>query len=93
MNDVLVVAGDTLFANDFQLSTFLETRETDGDNVVYYELVDPEEVSKRGIIEIDTHGIVKNFIEKPNPAATASRLVSQKKNPRSQGSFEFFFVL
>jgi len=73
--DLLIVAGDTLFANDFQLSTYLETCEQDGDNVVYYELTNPEEVSKRGIIEIDQLGVVNNFIEKPDPSETASRLV------------------
>lgn len=72
--NLLIVAGDTLFSNDFQLSTYLETCEVDGDNVVYYELADPEEVSKRGIIELDPHGVVKNFIEKPSPSETASRL-------------------
>jgi UTP-glucose-1-phosphate uridylyltransferase len=72
--NLLIVAGDTLFSNDFQLSTYLETCEVDGDNVVYYELTDPAEVSKRGIIELDPHGVVKNFIEKPSPSETASRL-------------------
>jgi UTP-glucose-1-phosphate uridylyltransferase len=72
---ILVVAGDTLFLRDFNLELFLTSiPSTTQGGVVYYDVLDPEEVRKRGIIEVDENtGRILRLLEKPSPDETASR--------------------
>ncbi len=60
--DLLVVAGDTLFFEDFKLRDVLERfKKQEGDNLItYYELSDHKEVSKRGIMELSEEGKVSD---------------------------------
>jgi len=54
--NVLVVAADTLFEKDFKLEALLDRFSSlvDGATLItYYELRDHQEVTKRGVIEID----------------------------------------
>jgi glucose-1-phosphate thymidylyltransferase len=73
---VLVIAGDTLFYEDFQISTFLErlTNDDSSSGIVYYNIKDEAETTKRGIIEVDeiTNRAIK-LLEKPQPSETSSR--------------------
>jgi glucuronokinase len=72
-NDVFIVAGDTLFYEDFDLRTFLQSIPDGCGGTVYYDISNPEERSKRGIIEIDTlTNKIINFLEKPNVNETDS---------------------
>lgn len=71
--DLLVVAGDTLFYDDFDLKHLLVSLPTDAGGVVYYDLDNPEETKKRGIIEVDDNNMVSSFLEKPDPSTTSSR--------------------
>jgi glucuronokinase len=72
--DLLVVAGDTLFYDDFDLRIFLVSLPDGTGGVVYYDLDNPEETKKRGIIEVDDRtGSVTSLLEKPDPSMTASR--------------------
>jgi len=81
--DVLVIAGDTLFLQDFKLEEFirafndLKKKTTDGPVALIVACPCPEEnVSKHGIIELDSTGKVTSFLEKPKPTETSSRLQS-----------------
>jgi len=75
---LLVIAGDTLLLPSFSLNGFFShffekyhhNREANGCSLIcYYELSDPNEVSKRGIIELKEDGSqqVVKFLEKPKP--------------------------
>eukprot|EP01102_Stenamoeba_stenopodia_P004113 TRINITY_DN1429_c0_g1_i1.p1 TRINITY_DN1429_c0_g1~~TRINITY_DN1429_c0_g1_i1.p1 ORF type:complete len:272 (+),score=57.55 TRINITY_DN1429_c0_g1_i1:127-942(+) len=74
--DLIVVAGDTLFQEGFNVEQFvrqgLEGKPEGANLVSFYLLSDHEEVSKRGIIEVDNNGKVINFLEKPKPEQTTS---------------------
>ena len=73
--DVLVIAGDTVFYNDFDLGPLLSVFEArqDGCLVTYYECSDAE-TTKTGILELDSDGAkVTAFVEKPEPSETLSR--------------------
>lgn len=77
-SDVLVVGGDTLFLNDFKLDKFLNKfNELNKDNeescLVTTYSVNDNDVHKFGIVETDSEGFVKSFLEKPEPSSTASR--------------------
>ncbi|KAI8371856.1 mannose-1-phosphate guanyltransferase beta-like protein [Blakeslea trispora] len=71
---VLVVGGDTLFLNDFDLSRFLRTFEQQNKSclVTTYQVKD-HEVHKFGIVETDKDGQITSFLEKPEPTATLAR--------------------
>lgn len=71
-HNVLIIAGDTLFCEDFNLESFLDSIEVGNSGVVYYPVSD-EEVSKRGIIEVDENGMILSLLEKPNLCSTTSR--------------------
>ena len=71
--DLVVIAGDTLFSDDFNLFRFLSLRDPACDHVLYYTVGSDAEVRKRGIIELNAAGIVTSFLEKPDPSATTSR--------------------
>lgn len=74
---VLIIAGDTLFYEDFQLTKFLQRLNDESINssgVVYYNLQDETETTKRGIIELnETDKRVIKLLEKPQPHETKSR--------------------
>ncbi|ORY95458.1 nucleotide-diphospho-sugar transferase [Syncephalastrum racemosum] len=70
---VLVVGGDTLFLNDFKLPAFLQ-RASGQDAAVTTYTVEDAEVHKFGILEVDSEGYITQFLEKPSPDATSSRL-------------------
>jgi len=85
---LLVLAGDTLFFADFQLGDVLKrfndgldkikSNGTTGDEeipfglVLTYQLADHNEVSKRGIVEVNADAYVTKFLEKPRPSMTES---------------------
>eukprot|EP00124_Ichthyophonus_hoferi_P001349 Ihof_evm11s67 gene=Ihof_evmTU11s67 len=70
--DILIVAGDTLFYSDFSINAFLNST-VNTCRTVYYELKDPQEVTKRGIIETDVNGYITGFLEKPSLGQTTSK--------------------
>jgi NDP-sugar pyrophosphorylase family protein len=54
--DILAVAGDTLFDTNFKLEDVLarfKSLEAGESLITYYEITDRQEVTKRGIIEVD----------------------------------------
>lgn len=71
--DILVVAGDTLFFQDFSLGAFLAALPPGRSGVVTYEVGSDAETRKRGIVEVDSTFKVEKLLEKPEPSATASR--------------------
>jgi glucuronokinase len=75
-SDVCIVAGDTLFDASFDLSAVYQAFQshTDGDMLLCYPVRNDAEVRKRGILEVDADNVVTAFLEKPDPAATLSRL-------------------
>ena len=77
-SDVMVVAGDMIFSNDFDISGVQRFfREKQGDVAVYYELSPQEQSSSRGIIEVDPRtSLVTSFYEKPAEGVTSSRFAS-----------------
>jgi NDP-sugar pyrophosphorylase family protein len=79
-DDLIVIGGDTLFFEDFNLMTVIEefkskTEHSDsiiGGLVLRYTCQDSE-TSKRGILELEESGRVTAFLEKPSPQATQAR--------------------
>ncbi|KAI8508104.1 hypothetical protein Bbelb_143440 [Branchiostoma belcheri] len=77
-DDLLVIGGDTLFYEDFDLQNFLETfsklqNETkDACLITCYNCAEHETV-KFGILEVDERDVVTGFREKPQPEETMSR--------------------
>lgn len=71
--DVLVVAGDTLFFQDFELGAFLDALPPRRSGVVTYQIGSDAETRKRGIVELEPDGRVAALLEKPEPSATSSR--------------------
>jgi glucose-1-phosphate thymidylyltransferase len=77
---ILVVAGDTLFLNDFSIVEFIRNcEECPGSLVTHYTTLDSE-TSKTGILIARNEAPyekflrVYDFMEKPNPTETESRL-------------------
>ncbi|KAL5496405.1 hypothetical protein EMCRGX_G012680 [Ephydatia muelleri] len=75
--DLLVIAGDTLFHEGFNLEQLISRfrracSPADGGLVTYYTCRD-EDTVKHGIIEIGDDGCVTQFLEKPHPNTTKSR--------------------
>lgn len=71
--DVIVVAGDTLFFQDFGLGGFLDALPPWRSGVVTYQIGSDAETRKRGIVEVEADGRVRALLEKPEPSATTSR--------------------
>jgi UTP-glucose-1-phosphate uridylyltransferase len=67
---LVVIGGDTLFYADFSFSDC--AKKFNGKSIVlsYRD----ENTTRTGILEIDNQGIVTNFLEKPRPDQTPSRL-------------------
>ncbi|XP_040182063.1 probable glucuronokinase 2 isoform X2 [Rana temporaria] len=78
-DDIMVIAGDMLCADqNFDIAQVLKFfKLKSGELAIYYELEDGECNSSRGIVEVcpDTHRITQ-FLEKPKPGVTSSRLAS-----------------
>jgi len=77
-NDVLVIAGDTLFYSDFTMDRFVERfdelQRQDARSCLIVHTHCPEErVSRHGIIELDHQARVTKFLEKPKPEETPAR--------------------
>ncbi|CAH1788257.1 unnamed protein product [Owenia fusiformis] len=78
INDsLIVIAGDTLFFDDFRLQGILESyKNIQGDqgaaSMLVYTICSDDEVSKRGILETEGTRVCA-FLEKPNPDNTESR--------------------
>ncbi|KAH8073211.1 glucuronokinase [Aureococcus anophagefferens] len=74
--DVMVIAGDSLFHRDFDLHSVVTERHVEAGQslAVTYRLGADEDASTRGIAEVDasTRQVLR-FVEKPSPGATASR--------------------
>lgn len=72
---ILIIAGDTLFDIDFNLDDFLYSiPDINTGGVLFYEITDDNEISKRGIIEIEPiSNIVIKLLEKPKLSDTTSR--------------------
>ena len=74
--DVMVIAGDSLFHRDFDLHSVVTERHVEAGQslAVTYRLGADEDASTRGIAEVDasTRQVLR-FVEKPQPGATASR--------------------
>ncbi|KAI8906260.1 nucleotide-diphospho-sugar transferase, partial [Gorgonomyces haynaldii] len=70
---VLIVAGDTLFLKDFNLRDFIHNA---GKRTVVcdYLIKEDRETLKTGIIVLDQERRVTDFLEKPDPSETISRL-------------------
>jgi NDP-sugar pyrophosphorylase family protein len=72
-DDLLVVAGDTLFYSNFNLSNIVNRfKGTDGNLVTCYKVED-EMIHKTGILEFNENKKVTNFLEKPSLSETNSR--------------------
>ena len=78
-DDVLIIAGDTLFRKDFKLNEFiaefqaLKKKKKEGLALITECPCPEEEVSKHGIIELNNEGRVISFKEKPKLCETQSR--------------------
>jgi NDP-sugar pyrophosphorylase family protein len=80
LDNLIVIAGDTLLI-DFDITAFVMKCVTLGKPVILNYLISDRECLKSGVIETgykDSSGFVKvlNFLEKPGPETTASRLGS-----------------
>ena len=63
-DDALVVAGDNLF--DYSLADYeAYWRARDGSCVAVLDVGDPELAKKYGIVDVDDHDQITNFVEKP----------------------------
>ncbi|KAI0237507.1 hypothetical protein LSAT2_011958, partial [Lamellibrachia satsuma] len=77
-DDLVVIAGDTLFYDDFDLNEIInkfrgfQRLDAEASLVVYVSCKD-EEVHKHGILEVDGTSRVTGFLEKPQPSETSSR--------------------
>lgn len=73
-DDLLIVAGDTLFFSDFSFYHFVETTiMRNGCHVNSYTLGPNDSTLKYGILELDQSNQVVGFLEKPHPDTTSSR--------------------
>nr|XP_039254327.1 UTP--glucose-1-phosphate uridylyltransferase-like [Styela clava] len=78
-DDVLIIGGDTLFYNDFDMEKFVSKfndlkSNTKNCGLVTTYTCKEDETTKYGILEVDQNGKVKSLIEKPQPCETKSRL-------------------
>jgi len=80
-NNVLVIAGDTMFREDFSLEGFLERLkdlqvEEKTASLICHTECSEEAVKKHGIVELDMKNKVLKFLEKPDANDTTSRFQS-----------------
>ena len=74
MHDLLVIGGDTLMLPSFDLADFINVFKKGRDCLVTTYTVPDKDVHKVGIVETDSEGRIKGFIEKPpRPSDTVSR--------------------
>ncbi|TSW62335.1 Mannose-1-phosphate guanyltransferase beta [Bagarius yarrelli] len=92
-DDVIVIAGDTLFKEDFSLRKFTERvaevqrKNKEGNLVLSYQCKD-EETLKYGILEVDSDSRVTCMKEKPLPSETHSRSATRPLEERdAPGNF------
>lgn len=71
--DLLVIAGDTLFYPDVELSQLVDYFKRKGGSTISRYQIKEEEVHKRGIGVFNHHDLMTSLLEKPNPAETSSR--------------------
>ena len=79
--NVLVIAGDTMFRQDFSLEGFLERmkdlqEEEKAASLICHTECSEEAVRKHGIVELEQNNRVQRFLEKPDPKTTTSRFQS-----------------
>ena len=80
-SNILVIAGDTMFRQDFSLTDFckrmedLQAEEKTSSLICHTECSE-EAVKKHGIVELDQNERVLRFLEKPDPKDTTSRFQS-----------------
>jgi glucose-1-phosphate thymidylyltransferase len=69
-DDLLAIAGDNLF--DYSLAEYeAYWRAKDGSSVAVYDVGDRELATKYGIVDVDEHDRITNFVEKPaDPPST-----------------------
>ena len=77
--DIIVIGGDTLFYEDFNIGDLLkyyQRKKAEDENiggvVLSYECT-AEQTRKYGILDVDADGKVRTFLEKPGPEGTSSR--------------------
>jgi glucose-1-phosphate thymidylyltransferase len=71
-DDILILAGDNLF--EFDLADFVRFYKERGTSVACYELENLQLASQYGVLQLDDHGQILKFWEKP--AQPLSRLIS-----------------
>jgi len=79
--NILVIAGDTIFREEFDIETFCQKKkeiQTDEKKacLICHTTCSEDEVHKHGIVELDQNMKVVKFLEKPNPKDTVSRFQS-----------------
>ena len=77
-DDILVIGGDTLFYQDFNLKSFLKEFYAKNLNCLGGALVtcyrcQDSDIKRSGILELDNENKVIAFLEKPDPTTTSSR--------------------
>lgn len=73
-DNLLVTASDVLFYPDFSISDMVSAFYKCKGSLVPSYTVRDDEVSRRGIIEVDQSGRITTMLEKPSSSQTASRL-------------------
>eukprot|EP00054_Salpingoeca_dolichothecata_P033379 m.267373 g.267373 ORF g.267373 m.267373 type:complete len:607 (+) comp33111_c0_seq1:72-1892(+) len=74
---IFVVAGDMVFDTSFDVQSVINYAKKVGDVVCYYQMLEHENASSRGIITVDRGSSkITHFFEKPNLGETDSRLAS-----------------
>lgn len=94
LEDTLFVAGDTLLPKDFSLKTLVDKFEAlcvheKEACLVLSAPVSEENVSKHGIIEVGERNRVTQFLEKPRPQDTTSRLQCPCVYLMASGSLQY----
>jgi glucose-1-phosphate thymidylyltransferase len=72
-DDLLIVAGDTLFPEQVKLQNLVDHFYQINTNLVSNYVVNDEDLGKRGIIELDQNNKIIKMLEKPLPHQTNSR--------------------
>lgn len=75
--DILVLSGDQLYA--MRMASFVDFhREKDADVTIAVKPVPREQASQLGIMRVDRHGRIVEFVEKPKDPAVLDRLTLDK---------------
>ena len=91
---VLVLAGDTLlYPGNFSLDQWLgNLPDKDTGGILYYQVKSENEVSKRGIVELDeSTGLISKLLEKPKLSETSSRRACPAIYAYRKSSFSHIF--